>query len=765
MPETEVHDTSTPAPKDALSSNTSIASLDRLIYQLQEKNDLEGAQNSSEQLILQDGSTFKGYLRLGDTAYRKDEFKLAMLCLARAYEIAHREEDEKVMRYCLKKIEKCSHHTEWDLVFQEEELTQIPERLSSLLLKPFPTELHNAIGELTLSPTLCLDSRHRMYIPILNKVRPAVSPNEGYYKLPRFFRWIVPFTLAAMSTPRNADDITALAPMGIKTVLTLTEETPLPAKWFTNKPIQNIFMPVPNYYPPSIAQMDIIIQLLDNQDNLPMLVHCGGGKGRAGTVIACYLATYGFSRPLNDIDHPAMSAKEAIGALRAIRPGSLETKQQEDFVSKWCSNIWKRQSVFPSRPTEPPACPMEVEGSIGGDTNLFVLVGLPGSGKSWFSNSLIARNSSRWRSISQDDSGSRAFCETEISRTPSGKTRVLSDRCNTSSEDRKSWLNLAGNWAKDPICIWFDYPKELCTARAQSRVGHPTLPPGSRVRNAVQQMDKMFEKPDLKEGFKGIVTIRSFEAALELVKLLSPPVEIYKYPRTPHLVNLGAATSDDLVERVPTFSSESDLAREGTGERVVITEKIDGANMGISLSSDSKIIVQNRSHYVNTQSHEQFKKLGHWIDTHKEELQKLLVRDPYFPERYILFGEWMYATHSIHYTALPDRFIAFDMYDRSTDTFLDRQTLDSLLQRYARSISLVPLMAQYEVCPTERELRDMVQRPSQYYDGRVEGIYVKWEKDGRVVRRGKVVRGDFIAGNQHWAKRKLEVNGLAKPEG
>jgi atypical dual specificity phosphatase len=298
-----------------------------------------------------------------------------------------------------------------------------------------------------------------------------------------------------------------------------------------------------------------------------------------------------------------MSSDAAVSALRAIRPGSIETSKQEEFVAKFASTIWKRQFILLDLVSEPSPCPLVVEGTLKNhDHDLVVLVGLPGSGKSWFSNALLSRNSSGWIHISQDESGSRSSCENEIGHEPGGKP-VLLDRCNTSAEDRKAWLKLA-HWATQPICIWFDFDVEVCTSRAQNRAGHPTLPPGSRVRNAINQMDKILNKPSLKEGFKAIVIVRSFAASQELVMRLSPPVALFKFPRTAHLINLGAVSDDDIVA--------TGLHMENSvGARVVITEKVDGANMGFSLSSDrSSIVVQNRSHYINPSSHEQFKKLG-----------------------------------------------------------------------------------------------------------------------------------------------------------
>jgi atypical dual specificity phosphatase len=55
----------------------------------------------------------------------------------------------------------------------------------------------------------------------------------------------------------------------------------------------------------------------------------------------------------------------------------------------------------------------------------------------------------------------------------------------------------------------------------------------------------------------------------------------------------------------------------------------------------------------------------------------------------------------------------------------------------------------------------MIQTTSRYYDGPIEGVYVKVEKDGIIVDRGKVVRGDFISGNEHWTRGNLRENGLA----
>ncbi|TBU48279.1 ATP dependent DNA ligase [Dichomitus squalens] len=685
----------------------------------------------------------RGFLRLGDAAIKDEQHKLAMLAYACAFE---RCGVANVSEYCLKRMAECSLYTEWGCAFTDTERSQLDDAPPQLL-EPWSAALRVELNgrELRALPSLCRLARTSIYIP-----HPARTDthSELFYRLPRWFRWLVPFHIALMSTPRDAADIEALASphLGIRHVLTLTEDTPLSPLWFARKNIRNTFLPVPNYRPPTIEQMDLILRMLEEERNTPMLIHCGGGKGRAGTVAACYLVAYGFAKPDSIRTEPAMSAKDAIAALRAIRPGSIETQQQEEFVAKYCSAIWKRHAVLPDLVPEPPPSPLESEGSLPKEADLFVLVGLPGSGKTTFSHALMARDPRGWTYISQDEAGSRSACETAIGNMRGG--RVLLDCCNVSRSGRKEWLALASHWAKSPVCVWFDYDRDLCVSRAQNRAGHPTLPPGNRVRNAMEQMHTTFVRPALAEGFKAIFTIRSFAAAEELVSRLSPPVGLSKFPRTAHLLDLGSATTDDIVSNIPDV---------GDGH-VVITEKVDGANMGFSLSADrTQILVQNRSHYVNPASHEQFRRLGLWVDRHRADLMKVLDRDPFFAQRFVLFGEWLVATHSIPYSRLPDWFMAFDLYDRSTDSWADRRALETLLAD--TDIRTVPVVHRGRM-PSEEELREMVQRPSLFYEGRVEGVYVKVEKKGRVVSRGKVVRSDFIAGNEHWSRGLLRLNAL-----
>ncbi|KAK1946650.1 Dual specificity protein phosphatase 23 [Phytophthora citrophthora] len=737
--------------------------------------------------------TTRGWVRLADSALLGSRPKLAMLTcgflVGRMVGQSPTEDGNgrgsALWKHCLLQLSKCAEATEWGPVYVDGEIEQVFPELRGFLCRPWSISTWVTIREnMTINwiPHSC-PSRERLTTPY--------TPIGGVleeYTLPRFLRWIVPFQLAAMSTPRSREDIRCLCySLHIRHVVTLTEEEPLPSAWFEGLPnITNTFLPVANYKAPSIPQIDMFMRLCCSSSPLrtPVLVHCGGGKGRAGVMVACYLVAFGF-RPPPDLQdegkydkewfQPMMSAAEAMQALRSMRPGSIETKEQEEAVHNYCSLLWKRRGVFPPAPAQPLPSRPEITGKPIETTDLLVLCGFPGSGKSSFRRALIKRiiaahaapTSVRannalyqpWTEIHSDEIG-RKGCERSIGQ--GSIQRAILDRCNGVADDRKNFLKLAATWSQHATVVVFDFPVKLCEMRAMQRADHPTLPPGRRVGFAVHQHSSTFEFPELSEGFETIVRITSVEAALELVDMLSPPLPLLKFPRTPHLIDLGAATADDLISN---YGNASLPVNEET--TIVITEKVDGANMGISLSPDGAFVVQNRSHSINSQSHRQFRDLDSFLSTHRATLYEILHQDPLFPGRFILYGEWLAATHSIPYSELGNLFYAFDLFDRETGQFWDRSSFQELLEVTAaaaceeeNAIELVPKLWEGRVLPGRDDLLAMVHQQSKFYDGPVEGIYVKWERHGRVVERSKIVRGDFLAGDEHWSKGNIRFNKL-----
>lgn len=220
--------------------------------------------------------------------------------------------------------------------------------------------------------------------------------------------------------------------------------------------------------------------------------------------------------------------------------------------------------------------------------------------------------------------------------------------------------------------------------------------------------------------------------------------EFFRFPRTPHLVWLGKGEARDDKVLPP------DEARELLNGTVSVEEKVDGANVGLSIS-DAGIRAQNRGAYIERQTcHPQFKPLFRWIDAHQHALMDAL--DP----NLIVFGEWCYAVHSVRYTRLPDWFLAFDVYDRARDEFWSAVRRDALIDRIG--LARVPKVAQgrFDVAAIVAMLG-----ASQVSDGPAEGVYVRRDDDERLVGRAKVVRPEFVQQiDVHWSGRTMETNAL-----
>jgi atypical dual specificity phosphatase len=690
---------------------------------------------------------------------------------------------------CIQALVRCSEHTEFGPFFLNHEAEEWKNNRTSYstyasafknpevrhLIK---MEIARLMADTDSPPTLpSVASNQDVFTPI----------QEELFRLPRFFRWLTPFRLAVMSTPRSQEDIRVLIALGITLVVTLTEEGPLPAEWFKNTPCRNLFLPVRNYQAPTNAQVDTFIK---SMDNLPTdeaaLVHCGGGKGRAGTFAACYLMARGYSIPPckthGGEEQVHMYPGDAMKLLRHMRPGSIETIEQETFIRDYAQYLITGQQEVASLETSPTESesPLELDGNLPKRPSLVVCCGVPGSGKSTFASRLAALS---YIIISQDELGSKTACLNALSNALENGDKIILDRCNPYIEDREQWLAHAFH-PNDALCVWFDVDPAVCVRRADARTNHPTIAPG-RAKRIVHSFVKTFSPPTGKEKFACIAKVSSNVAASGLLSRLGVSTKavvrshvvdqpkdeandqaclvtasniperpfIYKFPRTRHLFNIGSATRDDLI--LSSSDAEAFLQSSDPSATIVVEEKVDGANLGISLDSSGAFRVQNRSHYVNSKSHAQFKKLDKWLDDHYEGLSTALDAKGSQPGRWILYGEWLFAKHSIHYTNLPDLFLAFDLFDTETSSFLSREVLSERLKD--TNIHQVKVVDIERL--DEQSLLDIVpSRQSSYYDGVVEGVYLRRQKDGRTIDRAKIVRSDFIAGDEHWNRRGVTPN-------
>lgn len=396
-------------------------------------------------------------------------------------------------------------------------------------------------------------------------------------------------------------------------------------------------------------------------------------------------------------------------------------------------------------------------------SKIIMLVGIPGSGKTTFATSL--EQSGGYKVISSDALRDKkgAFDETlGIYSKPSqlAKCGIVVDRCCVAVEERKRLLGLMYNPSpKDVTVVFFNKDLEDCKMQVCSRKNHPTISnEKNNGRSIVDGFAKKLVVPKTSEGFGHVETINTYEQGEAFLRSIGvSPIEavcstsIKKFPRTCHLLDAGGdgVTRDDLV------MSSKDAEEWIRDCDVNVEEKIDGANLGISLSDDYSPLFQNRSHYVNSASGTQWKGLDKFWKDHSAVLTTMLE-----PGRHVLFGEWCALQHSIHYSSLPGYFIAFDVYDMVEDKFYSRSRLVDFLAPSGIPIIHTIVKQRFN---SPKDFIALLDTRSVYggraggaegIEGPVEGVYLRVDEGEWLIRRCKIVRPDFIQNiEEHWCKR------------
>jgi hypothetical protein len=223
--------------------------------------------------------------------------------------------------------------------------------------------------------------------------------------------------------------------------------------------------------------------------------------------------------------------------------------------------------------------------------------------------------------------------------------------------------------------------------------------------------------------------------------------------------------------------------RDLHGSYLVVEEKIDGANAGISFGAGGELRLQSRGHYlVGGYRERHFALLKTWAARHRDSLWRILG------DRYVMFGEWVYAKHTIFYDQLPHYFLEFDLFDTREGFYLDTQ------ERHRRlaggPVHSVPVLwrgaGQSMPKPTEL-VRASLYKTALWRENlhaiaeaegldvekvvaetdaasEAEGLYLKVEAEGRVSGRLKWIRHSFLTtvlgSGSHWLDRPIVPNQL-----
>jgi len=232
--------------------------------------------------------------------------------------------------------------------------------------------------------------------------------------------------------------------------------------------------------------------------------------------------------------------------------------------------------------------------------------------------------------------------------------------------------------------------------------------------------------------------------------------DFIKYPRTPHLFGSQGTDDDKHLNRKDSEAFIADTS-------LIVEEKLDGTNVGIHFNSRGRMVLQCRGHEITEGMHPQYDLFKQWTSVKRPVLEGMLGT------RHILYGEWLYARHSVHYLKLPHYFFEFDIYDKDAEAFLP---LDARLRMLdGTGIHTVPVIHRGSV--TAEELRALIQVSAfgstfdnpitRKTDNLMEGLYLRTETETGVTGRAKMVRPEFvekIKQSEHWQHQVMVPNQL-----
>lgn len=202
-----------------------------------------------------------------------------------------------------------------------------------------------------------------------------------------------------------------------------------------------------------------------------------------------------------------------------------------------------------------------------------------------------------------------------------------------------------------------------------------------------------------------------------------------KYPRTYHVDYSMGTSSDDRI---------SNDVSGVIGTDIVITEKLDGSNSGLT-----KVGCYGRSHAEFTRNP--------W-DVKLWDLWNRIKND--IGEDVFLFGEGMYAIHSIEYHNLSSYFYLFGV--RDNNIWIPWEDVEEY--SFLLDIPLVPILFK-GIVKSEEELKliveDLVSKPSSL-GGEREGIVVRnanlFHNDDFYKNVFKWVRKGHVSTDAHWTR-------------
>ena len=149
---------------------------------------------------------------------------------------------------------------------------------------------------------------------------------------PSNFSWVIKGKLAGSARPENEPQLRWLRDAGIRAIVCLNKEHPLNDKQVKGLGFEYLFVPVKDFTAPKQEGIEEFVKFTDEMigQNLPVMVCCGAGIGRTGTLLAAYLVSQ------------CALPEEALKQIEEKRGVGVESYAQREAVFEYARRIGKR---------------------------------------------------------------------------------------------------------------------------------------------------------------------------------------------------------------------------------------------------------------------------------------------------------------------------------------------------------------------------------------------------------------------------------------
>ena len=160
-------------------------------------------------------------------------------------------------------------------------------------------------------------------------MRPLLK--HGLSNRPSNFSWIIKGKLAGSARPENEAQLRWLRDSNIKAVVCLNKERPLDGEQVRALGFEYLFIPVKDFGAPKLEDITEFVEFTKDmvRHHMAVVVCCGAGIGRTGTMLAAFLVSL------------CASPDEALNKIQEKRGVGVESYAQREVVFEYARQLNK----------------------------------------------------------------------------------------------------------------------------------------------------------------------------------------------------------------------------------------------------------------------------------------------------------------------------------------------------------------------------------------------------------------------------------------